>query len=114
MLYNFCWYIALLGCFLFIELFFPFETSYTVTPVKQKLALFSTLDTILLIIDILDVFWCFLIAFSTESEMLVTLLRYCRMILIPRFGTILIKKILKKLLVCIHFYLTDNFCYIVT
>ena len=80
-----------------------FEIPSTVTHVKEKLALFSKLDTILLIIEILGCFWYFLIAFSTGSEMLETMLCCCWSISIPRFGTILTKKVLK--------YLVFNICF---
>ena len=43
------------------------------THVKEKLASFSTLDTILLIIEILECLWYFLIASSADLKMSETL-----------------------------------------
>ena len=44
--------------------FVSYEITFTVTHVKEKLASFSTLDTILLITEILECFWYFLIEMS--------------------------------------------------
>ena len=91
--------------------FVSFETSSTVTHMKEKLALFSTFDTILLIIEILGCFLYFLIAFSTGSEMLETLLRYCWSISIPRFGTILTKTVLKTFAILYSFLINRSFSF---
>ena len=95
--------------FFMSSLFISFEISSAVTRVKEKLASFSTLDTILLIIEILGCFWYFLIAFSTGSEILETLLRYCWSISFPRFGTILTKKVLKIFAILYSFRINRSF-----
>ena len=80
----------------------------TVTHMK-KLALFSALHAILLMIEILACFWYFSIAFSTGSEMLEIMLRYCWSISIPRFGTISAKKVLKVFAIFYLFLVNRSF-----
>ena len=89
--------------------FISFEISSTVTPMKEKVASFSTHDAVLLIIEILGCFWYFLIACSTGSEMLETLLRYYWSISIPRFSTILTKKVLKIFTILYPFLINRSF-----
>ena len=60
-----------------VSLFITFEISSGVMHVKEKAASLSALDTIFLIIEILEGLWCFLIVFSTRSEMLEELKIYC-------------------------------------
>ena len=69
--------ISLFGCFFFkSSRFISFKISSTLTHVIEKLASFSTLNTILLIMEILGCFWYLLIAFSAGSEILDASLRY--------------------------------------
>ena len=81
------------------------EMSSAVIRSKENLLFLSTVDTIFFMIEILGLFLYFFIAFSIELEMLLASHKYLSSTLVPRFGTISIKNVLKYWLSGIHFLL---------
>ena len=73
------------------------DTSSAVIGPKENLLFLSTVGTTFLMIEILGWFLYFCMAFSIGSEMLLALHKYLLSTLVPRFGTISIKNVLKVL-----------------
>ena len=81
------------------------EMSSAVIRSKENLLFLSTVDTIFFMIEILGLFLYFFIAFSIELEMLLASHKYLSSTLVPRFGTISIKNVLKILAIWYSFFI---------